>query len=185
VCAAACAAAVLLLLPAGAGAKNASACAGAYTAATQMTPQGAQPAMLCLINQWRRQHGLRKVHVVSTLEDASTSYALDMVTNCFFNHMDPDGQDLASRLAQSGFVSKAGTGVGEDLAWGMGNDARPADIFHTWQTSAPHRRNLLDPAYDSVGIGVQTGVPVANAAAKAQKVGGATYVVDFGTRARG
>jgi uncharacterized protein YkwD len=148
-----------------------------------MTPQSGQMATLCLINAVRRQHGVRRLRVASTLEDAATSFALDMVTDSFFDHVAPDGQDLASRLAQSGFPGSLGSGFGEDLAWGMGDDARPADIVHVWQTSAPHRRNLLDPAFDNVGIGIEAGVPVASAAAGALTVGGATYVVDFGVRA--
>src|SRR4051812_34407236 len=64
-----------------AGAKPHSACSGANTPAMRLSFQTAQTAIVCLINESRRQHGLRRLRVVPALQTAATSYALEMVTD--------------------------------------------------------------------------------------------------------
>jgi uncharacterized protein YkwD len=44
--------------------------------------------------------------------------------------------------------------------------------------SPPHRRNILNDRFRSIGIGVAAGTPIAGVAR------GATYVTDFGARSR-
>jgi uncharacterized protein YkwD len=160
-----------------------AACPGAYTPAKSLIPAAGQHATLCLINQIRRRHGLRKLRPLAPLRIAATDYAAAMVRRGFFGHVAPDGQDLVARLRRTGFIRpKASWTVGENLGWGVGHAARPVEIVRTWMHSGPHRQNLLDRVFRRVGIGIDLGVPVASAAGAAKARGGATYVVDFGVR---
>jgi uncharacterized protein YkwD len=65
--------------------------------------------------------------------------------------------------------------VGENLAWGTGAMSTPASIVSRWMASSRHRGNMLNPAFDEVGLGVVKGVPVA------QPLPGATYTLVLGT----
>jgi uncharacterized protein YkwD len=44
-----------------------------------------------------------------------------------------------------------------------------------WMNSAPHRANILKPAFRVIGIGIRPGVPVSSGGQ------GATYTTDFGS----
>ena len=45
--------------------------------------------------------------------------------------------------------------VGENLAWGRGDDATPAQIMRMWLDSPEHRRNLLSPRWRQYGLAVR------------------------------
>lgn len=66
--------------------------------------------------------------------------------------------------------------LAENLAWGAGSAASPAEIVDTWMGSAAHRANILDAGLRDVGLGIATGTPHGGR--------GATYVTDFGARRR-
>jgi uncharacterized protein YkwD len=160
-----------------------AACPGAYAPALTLTPARGRHATLCLINHIRRRHGLRALRPMRALRRAAAGFAKNMVTRGFFGHVTPGGRDLVARLRAAGFIRpNVHWTVGENLAWGIGSAARPEEIVHGWMRSGPHRRNLLDRHFRRIGIGIDVGVPAAGATAAAKTRGGATYVVDFGTR---
>jgi uncharacterized protein YkwD len=65
--------------------------------------------------------------------------------------------------------------VGENLAWGAGNRAAPRAIVSAWTQSAGHRRNILQPRFRLIGIGIADGVPTAGT------MPGTTYTTDLGS----
>jgi uncharacterized protein YkwD len=67
--------------------------------------------------------------------------------------------------------------AGEDLGWGTGDRATPNSLVDAWLNSAEHRRVLLSPLYEEVGIGVAQGAPRATTSG----LPGATYAMDLGT----
>jgi uncharacterized protein YkwD len=55
--------------------------------------------------------------------------------------------------------------IGETLARGAGPLATPRAIVAAWVASPTHRRNVLEPRFRRVGVGVSLGAPVAGAEA--------------------
>jgi uncharacterized protein YkwD len=65
--------------------------------------------------------------------------------------------------------------VGENLAWATGTDATPRQLVVAWMASPGHRRNVLEPTFRDVGIGVAAGTPAAGP-------DGVTVTTEFGVR---
>ena len=155
------------------------ACANAAIAVTARTTARVDAAILCLLNAQRAAHGLPALSANRSLQRAASRFAHAMVRHRFFSHVSPGGSTPTSRVARTSYLRGASTwALGEDIAWGSGTDATPAAIVAAWMASAPHRRNILDPGFRDVGIGVRRGAPARGVR------GGATYVADFGARTR-
>lgn len=155
------------------------ACANATIAVSARTTARVDAAVLCLLNAQRAAHGLPPLSANRSLRHAASSFAHAMVRHRFFAHVSPGGSTPASRVAHTSYLRGASTwALGEDIAWGSGTDATPAAIVAAWMASAPHRRNILEPSFRDVGIGVRRGAPARGVR------GGATYVADFGARTR-
>jgi uncharacterized protein YkwD len=98
-----------------------------------------------------------------------------MVRQRFFDHVSPGGSTMAQRIKRTNYLDgRRGWSLGENLAWGSGSLATPAEIVDGWMHSAGHRRNILDAGFREIGIGIALGSPTGGA--------GATYVNDFGSR---
>jgi uncharacterized protein YkwD len=158
---------------------HAAGCAGAGLMPTHTNSAQIRAATLCLLNAQRSAHGLRKLRANQRLRRAATGYAHLMASSKFFSHTSPSGSTPLSRIRSTRYLSGArGWAIGENLAWGTGPLATPRRTVSAWMHSAGHRRNILDPAFREIGIGVARGAPVGVAAA----AGGATYATDFGAR---
>ena len=158
--------------PAGAAAAR---CAGAHALPTAATLKLAARATLCLLNAQRSAHGLRRLASHPILQRSAKRYARAMVSRRFFSHVAPDGQTLGARMSR--YVSGArGWAYGENLAWGAGANATPAQIVRAWMASAGHRANILSARWRHIGIGIAPGAPVATPGPAA------SYVTHFGWR---
>jgi uncharacterized protein YkwD len=172
-----------LLAAAGAASAAPAARAADCGAEAQQTPapdtQGrAVAAVVCLVNAERERRGLSTLAEHPQLEAAGEAHTRDMVRRGFFAHTTPDGVTMADRLRASGFIRDGDRwGVGETLAWGRDERARPAAIVAAWLDSPSHRRVLLNPRYRRVGIGLAVGLPAGGATAP-----GATYAAELGVR---
>ena len=156
-------------------------CAGASAAPTARTVAKARAATMCLINRERRKHGLAALRTNRTLQASSTLYAHEMVKQGFFAHVSPAGETLTERIKEdTRYLARArGWEIGENLAWGTGTKATPAQIVAGWMNSPDHRANILHASYREMGLGIAIGTPVPAASAAA---GGATYTNQFGRR---
>jgi uncharacterized protein YkwD len=156
-------------------ASAAAQCAGAGAIPTAATIKRATRATLCLLNATRAAHGLRRVGANRVLQRSAKRYAKAMVARHFFSHVAPNGQTLGARM--SGYVDGArGWAYGENLAWGSGAQATPAQIMVAWMGSPGHRANILSARWRHIGIGIAPGAPVATSAPAA------SYVTHFGWR---
>src|SRR4051795_5210726 len=63
----------------------------------------ARHATLCLLNQQRRLHGLRRVQANGELRHAAQQYSAAMVRHAFFNHVSPGGSTLLGRVRQTAY----------------------------------------------------------------------------------
>jgi uncharacterized protein YkwD len=164
--------AALALVPA---TSSAAGCAGSH-----MTPSAAHAAQvrhatLCLVNRQRARHGLPGLRAQRSLTRAASRYARLMVARHFFDHVSPSGSTMAQRIKRTNYLrGTRGWSLGENLAYGSGSQATPAQIVSAWMHSPGHRRNILDRGFREIGVGIALGAP--NGAA------GATYVNEFGRR---
>jgi uncharacterized protein YkwD len=98
------------------------------------------------INALRRAHRLTELKPEPVLERVAQGYSDRMSAEGFFAHVAPDGSTLTQRLpADSRYVR-----AGENLGLAGGPLAAHFGIEH----SPGHRRNLLDPGFRFMGVGV-------------------------------
>ena len=163
-----------------AGASASPGCVGASATANKASNQKLVRATLCLLNAERRKHGLRKLRLSKRLSKAARKHSRDMVRRDYFSHTSLSGASFVDRIKRTGYLHGAmGWMVGENLAWGAGTRATPAQTVNAWMHSPGHRHNILTPRFRQIGIGIVLGAP--------QRVGGlpsATYTTDFGFKHR-
>jgi uncharacterized protein YkwD len=161
--------AVALAAPAPA---SAATCNGADANPGTTNLKTVKRATICLLNQQRRRHGMRKLKSNGRLSLASQRHSNSMVARKVFEH-----GNFVGRIKAARYIGSAGSwSVGENIAWGSGHLATPRAIVKAWMNSPPHRHNILHGRFREIGIGVARGVPVR------QNYDGATYTTDFGKR---
>ena len=101
-----------------------------------------------LINQERINNGLPALTVRSQLTAAARGHSQDMACNGFFSHTGSDGSTARDRIARQGYST---TWVGENIYGGTMSS--PSVVVTWWMNSAPHRANILNTNYTSIGIG--------------------------------
>jgi hypothetical protein len=106
--------------------------------------------LLTLINQARAEAGLQALQLDNRLGKAATDHARLMSQRGQLSHQFPGEPDLAGRLAPEIRLDRAGENVVYDVTVQGAHEA--------FMGSPLHRINVLNGAYDSVGIGlVETG----------------------------
>jgi uncharacterized protein YkwD len=134
-------------------------------------------AVLCLHNQIRAQHGLPLLKDNAKLRKAAAGHASEMVEDGYFDHASSDGDTFVDRILGAGYAKRTdGWSLGENLAWGTGEESTPADVMAAWMNSAGHKGNILKRSYREIGIGVRLGVP-------SDSEVGATFTAEFGAKA--
>jgi uncharacterized protein YkwD len=159
---------------------NAGACPGADTEPSAATLDQAREAAMCLVNGERRRHGDGRLRTNAVLQHSATLYARAMVRESFFGHVSPSGLTFGERIRrETHYLDDARSWrIGENIAWGSGSEATPAEIVRSWMASPVHRRILLDGAYREMGLGIAIGSPVDATDSSAA----ATFVNHFGRR---
>ena len=178
-------AAVIALLAFGLLAAPASASRGVYQCGDSLTiPQTdweaatAANSITCLVNVERTSRGIPALTRDADLVQAANGHADDMSRRQFFAHVNPVGEGLGARLRDAGYGDPGdGWYAAEDLGWGTGERATPNAVVDAWLNSAHHRRILLSPTYEEIGVGVAQGAPKPITSG----LPGATYTMDLGT----
>ncbi|NIS80401.1 MAG: CAP domain-containing protein [Anaerolineales bacterium] len=111
---------------------------------------GFESTLIDLINQERADQGLDPLSRKSALTAAARSHSEDMACNDFMSHTGSDGSRPADRVAAQGYSF---SWIGENIYAGNGSYNSPNQAFNWWMDSAPHRANLLNTNYQSIGIG--------------------------------
>jgi uncharacterized protein YkwD len=166
----------LVLAAAAPDAGAASSCRGADAAPDGAHMTTVRSATLCLLNVERRRHHLAPLRSSSPLTGLAHKFARRMVAEHFFDHTAPDGTTFGQRVRRSSYIRHARDySAGENIGVGSDPLATPREMVDAWMHSSHHRRNILDPKFRDIGVGVVRGMPDAGGA-------GATYVTDFGHR---
>ncbi len=106
----------------------------------------AREDLLSLINQSRIQHGLSPIELSDELNDLAQTHSQDMKDNNYFAHVNLEGKTPNDRRIDAGIS----TVVGENLA----RDVSISFIHNGLMRSAGHRDNILDPNWETVGLGI-------------------------------
>jgi len=108
-------------------------------------------AMHCLVAEVRALAGRRELEASVYLRH-SAIYKARRIADCkTFSHY-PCGDKLARPFEQAQVTRKDNWIVGENLAYGVGEDASPRRILQQWLASKTHRAVLTDRRFGYVGI---------------------------------
>ena len=117
--------------------------------ALQTGPADLARGVLALVNAARAKEGAPPLQVNEGLMQAAQSYSVVLGQGDCFEHTCPPVPHLQSRLAAAGYDSYSR--IGENIA--AGNET-PEAVVKLWLDSPGHRRNMLNPAYTEIGVGV-------------------------------
>lgn len=110
-------------------------------------PQEAERKLLSLILEERRRAGVAAVVIDPRLGQVARQHSLDMQRSGFVGHLSPRTGSASDRIKRSKFTALRLT---ENVA-----RAYSVEDAHRGLMSSPgHRRNILDPEVDLLGIGV-------------------------------
>lgn len=108
--------------------------------------------MLALVNAERARAGLPPLAPDARLGELARLKSQDMIDNGYFGHQSPTYGSPFDLLKQFGVTYKT---AAENLA----GNATVAGAHQTLMASSGHRRNLLNPAFTRVGLGIVPGGP--------------------------
>jgi uncharacterized protein YkwD len=107
--------------------------------------------MLVRVNAERKRAGLRPLAANPRLDQAAQRHAADMLARRYFAHQSPEGNTVRERARSAGYDWRE---IGENLAEGQ---LTVAEVMDSWMHSPGHRRNLLDPGFRELGVGLALG----------------------------
>lgn len=81
------------------------------------------------------------------LNRAADGHSEDMAARDYFSHTDPEGRGPGFRIDAVGYPHR---GWAENIAAGHGS---PQAVVDGWMNSSGHRTNILNCAYDQLGVG--------------------------------
>lgn len=110
-----------------------------------------------LVNERRQQARLPPLLPEETLRTVARAHASDMLERDFFEHINPDGQNSADRIARMHrtLIGKTGENLWKGSRLQL--DKHPdlgAEIFRILMASGRHRTQIVHPDYTHIGIGV-------------------------------
>ena len=124
-------------------------------------PKELERRIFQLTNDARRKNGLPSLDWDNSLAVKAREKSDDMLTNNYFSHSSPDGKTLKDRFqdekpASIRNISRIGENIymGARLDFSTDIKTQARLIVDGWMTSPGHRRNILDPNYTRLGVGV-------------------------------
>jgi uncharacterized protein YkwD len=154
------------LLGTAAAPAGAASCPNMDVPAAQLTLEGFNDSMFCMVNQTRADHGLQTLSPNPLLHRAASAYTNSLLRGRFFSHHGdfaghPHSSTPIGRLREIGYVRPDYVWiVGEDLRWSTPETSTPAEILQLWLNSPKHRIYLLKPKFDELGVAGRRGTPL-------------------------
>lgn len=125
----------------------------AQTNSSTLTAQEQQ--MLTLINQARAQNNVPPLQIDMQVTNVARIKAQDMIDNNYFSHNSPKYGSPFDMMKSFGISYVE---AGENIA---GNQT-VVNAENALMNSPGHRKNILNPAYTHIGIGIKGGGPYGN-----------------------
>lgn len=88
------------------------------------------------------------LHANGKLAVAAQKHAQDMEQRRFFDHRDPQGVGPKERIDEQGYQGRA---WGENIAAGQRS---PESVMRAWMKSPGHCKNILNPLFNELGVGI-------------------------------
>jgi uncharacterized protein YkwD len=107
--------------------------------------------MLARVNAARRKAGSKPLRENPLLDKAAQRHAEDMLARGYFAHQSPSGTTVRERSRAAGYDWQT---IGENLAFGQ---TSVEEVVQTWLESPGHRRNILNPEFSELGLGLALG----------------------------
>jgi uncharacterized protein YkwD len=114
-----------------------------------------EQAMACMIDFARRQAGLNSLVPSEALAHSASEKSADVLACDSFSHF-ACGREFAYWMRETGYTDAPCWRVGENLAWGTGEESSVRSIFAAWMRSPTHRANLLGE-FDETGLSLRVG----------------------------
>lgn len=130
-----------------------AACPGQENLAAPSEAQ--ERAMACMVAFARRQVGLGDLAQQAALDHSAQEKSRDVLRCDSFSHF-ACGREFTYWMQQSGYTSASCWRVGENLAWGSGEQGTVRSIFTAWMRSPGHRVNILGD-FEETGLSLQVG----------------------------
>jgi len=108
-------------------------------------------AMLAIVNAARTVEGRPPLVLDPRLNAAAQAHAEDMLRRTFYAHESPEGLLPRRRVEAAGVSADV---IGENLAAGQ---TSVENVMEAWMHSSDHRRNILEPRYTHLGVGLAVG----------------------------
>lgn len=107
--------------------------------------------LLARVNEARRKAGAKPLRSDSRLDRAAQRHAEDMLARGYFAHESPEDKTVRQRSKEAGYDWRT---IGENIAEGQ---FTVDEVMTTWLNSPGHRRNILDPRFEELGVGLALG----------------------------
>ncbi|MDW7660540.1 MAG: stalk domain-containing protein [Bacillota bacterium] len=107
--------------------------------------------VLRLVNIERQKAGISSLNMSSRLLEVATVKSQDIVDHDYFSHTSPTFGGLRELLV---YHSITYTRAGENLATGQ---KTPEAVVNAWMNSEGHRANIMNPAFNNIGVGIVAG----------------------------
>lgn len=104
-------------------------------------------AVIDLTNEFRVANGCAPLVANAKLTASAQRHSQDMALNNFFSHTGGDGSSVAARITATDYHWRT---VGENIAAGYSS---AESVVQGWMESAGHRANILNCAFEDIGIG--------------------------------
>jgi hypothetical protein len=115
--------------------------------ATNVDPE----QIVILTNNQRLQNNQGPLSVSNKLNQAALAKASNMFIDNYWSHASPSGTEPWYFISESDYQYKY---AGENLARDFENSS---EVVSAWMASPTHRRNVLDPRFEDIGIAVVNG----------------------------
>ncbi len=112
--------------------------------------EASEQQMLGLVNSERAKAGVGQLVLDTGITAVARVHSRDMFERKYFSHISPEGTDVGDRLTAGGVTF---TYAGENLAYAPDVGTAHQGLMD----SEGHKRNILDPNFHRVGIGVIDG----------------------------
>lgn len=102
---------------------------------------------LVLVNSLRALNNVKPLQYCSETEAVATAHSEDMAKRNYFNHENPEGERVGTRLTKGGVEWYS---CAENIAAGIYD---PYALANGWYNSEGHRKNILNKTYKYMGVG--------------------------------
>ncbi len=107
-----------------------------------------QKQVLNLVNAERTKRGLNALTLDAKLSNVATIKSQDMINKNYFDHNSPTYGSPFDMMKQFGISYRS---AGENIAEGQRS---PQEVMNAWMNSEGHRKNILNPNFTKLGVGV-------------------------------